>query len=85
MEINIKTEKYKFQFISQTDAYTYTFDKRDHSLLCNVSFYLCRTYLVKILAMITAKNIAVIPAVLLHKISIHKDLDIPLNTVRFDI
>ena len=34
--INIKTEKNKFQFISQTDAYTYTFDKRDLSLLSNL-------------------------------------------------
>ena len=35
-EINIKTENYKSQFISQTDAYTYTFDKCDLSLLCNL-------------------------------------------------
>ena len=34
-EINIKTENYKSQFISQTDAYTNTFDKFDLSLLCN--------------------------------------------------
>ena len=34
-EINIKTENYESKFISQTDAYAYTFDKCDLFLLCN--------------------------------------------------
>ena len=34
-KINIKTENYEPQFISQTGAYTNTFDKCDLSLLCN--------------------------------------------------
>ena len=37
-EMTIKTENYKSQVISQTDAYTYTFDKCDLCLLCKQSF-----------------------------------------------
>ena len=34
-EINIKTENYKTQFISQKHANSCTFDKYDVSFLCN--------------------------------------------------
>ena len=37
-EINIKTENYKTQFISQKYANSCTFDKCDISFLCNKSF-----------------------------------------------